>query len=188
LPAMIAAVAHGRLDPRLTDVVATDPLYCSGYRPSCTGSAGNGFSLGAYLGVLCRDEAPFIDTTALSSKAGGDSTYEAVFVGDPYLAACKEWDVPPADPAVHQPEHTDVPQLFVTGQFDSFSPPPVVLQEARTMDHTWALEIPGQTHNALGFSDCPIGIRNAWIRNTTSPPADTSCLSEMGIVFQTNRG
>jgi pimeloyl-ACP methyl ester carboxylesterase len=187
LPAMISASAHGRLDPQLAAIVAHDPLFCSGYRPSCTEPGAEGFSLGVYLTVLCRDEAPFIDPDALARKAGGDPTFEAVFVRDPYLAACKVWNVPPAGPTIHQPVHTDVPQLLLSGQFDSFSPSPVAKEVAKTFGNAWVLEIPGQTHNALGFSDCPIGIRNEWIRDPMSPPAGTTCLGDMGIVFQTRR-
>jgi pimeloyl-ACP methyl ester carboxylesterase len=182
LPAMIAAAARGRLDPGLAGILATDPLFCSGYRPSC---GGQGFSLGVYLTVLCRDEAPFIDRAALARQVGGDPAFEAVFVRNPYLAACNEWSVPPADPTVHQPVHTEVPQLLLLGRFDSFSPLPVAKEAAKTFGNAWVLEVPGQTHNALGFSDCPIGIRNAWIQDPTSPPVDTTCLREMGIHFNT---
>ena len=184
-PAMIAAAAQGRLDPGLARTLAKDPLFCAGYRPSCTGVGVQGFSLGAYLTVLCRDEAPFIDRTALARDARGDPTFEAVFVRDPYLAACKQWDVAPADPAVHQPGGTDVPELLFLGRFDSFSPLPVAREAAKTFGNAWVLEVPGQTHNALGFSDCPIGIRNAWIQDPTSPPVDTTCLRDMGIHFNT---
>jgi pimeloyl-ACP methyl ester carboxylesterase len=185
LPAIIAAAAHGRIDPQLAEIVANDPLFCAGYRPSCTGVGVQRFSLGVYLTVLCRDEAPFIDPAALTREAGGDPTLEAVFVRDPYLAACKEWNVPPADSAVHQAARTDVPQLILLGRFDSFSPLPVAKEAAKTFGNAWVLEVPGQTHNALGFSDCPIGIRNAWIQDPTSPPVDTSCLKDMRIEFLT---
>ena len=93
--------------------------------------------------------------------------------------------MPPAGPTIHQPVHTDVPQLLFSGQFDSFSPFPAVEVAVKTFGNAWVLEIPGQTHNALGFSDCPIGIRNEWIRSPTSPPTATTCLKDMGIVFQT---
>jgi pimeloyl-ACP methyl ester carboxylesterase len=187
LPEMIAAAAHGRMDPELVNIVANDPLFCSGYRPSCTGGA-QGFGLGVYLTVLCRDEAPFIDHAALAREVGDDPAFEAVFLHDPYLAACEEWNVPPADPAVHEPVRTDVPELLLSGQFDSFSPPPMALEATKTSSSAWVLEIPGQTHNTLGFSDCPIGIRNEWIRDPASPPPHTSCLKDMGIVFQTGGG
>jgi pimeloyl-ACP methyl ester carboxylesterase len=189
LPAMIAAAADGQLDPQLATIVSNDPLFCSGYRPSCSAtdspSFSPGFSLGVYLTVFCRDEVPFIDETSIARAAGGDPVYEAVFVDDPYLAACKDWSVPPADPRVHQPVRTDVPALLLSGQFDSFSPPPVAKEAVKGYGTAWALAVPGQTHNTLGFTECPITIRNQWIRNPMSPPDDT-CLKDMGIVFQTS--
>jgi pimeloyl-ACP methyl ester carboxylesterase len=183
MPTIIAAAARGQLDPDLADIVATDPLYCSGYRPVCTGPGGKGFSHGVYLTVFCRDEAPFIDSAALTRETQGDRTLAAVFTRDPYLAACAAWSVPPADPVVHEAVQTSVPQLMMSGQFDSFSPPPVTKQSAKAFEHAWALEVPGQTHNVLGFSDCPISIRNAWITNPASPPAPTSCLNNLRIAF-----
>jgi hypothetical protein len=183
LPAMIAAAARGRIDPQLEAILGNDPLFCAGYRPSCIGA--EAFSLGVYLTVLCRDELPFVDRSALARAIGGDPTFDAVFVHDPYLAACKEWDVPPAAEAVHLPVRADVPALLLSGQFDSFSPPPAAEEAVKDYGTGWALTIPGQTHNALGFVECPIDIRNEWIRNPMSPPNDTTCLKDMGIVFQT---
>ena len=181
LPAMIAAAARGRIDPQLAEIMTNAPLFCAGYRPSCS----SGFSLGVYLTALCRDEVPFIDPASLAEAAGGDPTYEAVFVHDPYLAACEAWDVPPADSSVHDPVRADVPALLFSGQFDSFSPPPAARDALKDYGTGWVLEIPGQTHNALGFTECPIGIRNRWIWHPMSPPRDTRCLKDMGIMFQT---
>ncbi|MDP9299387.1 MAG: alpha/beta hydrolase [Actinomycetota bacterium] len=178
LPAMIVAAADGRLSPRLATIEASDPPFCAGYRPLCSGQ---GFSLGAYLSVFCSDEAPFVDQTALEAAAGDDPAFQAVFARDPYLAACAVWDVPASDPTVHQPVYTDVPLLLLLGQFDSFSPLSIAREGAKTFDNVEVLEIPGQTHNALGFNDCPIAIRNDWIREPTSPP-DITCLKGMPSV------
>jgi hypothetical protein len=60
----------------------------------------------------------------------------------------------------------------------------MAMEATKTSSDAWVLEIPGQTHNAMGFSDCPIGIRNEWIRDPASPPPHTSCLKDMRVFFQ----
>ena len=50
LPRIISDAAHGRLAPELAQTVATDPIFCSGYRPLCHDAR---FSLGLYLTNYC---------------------------------------------------------------------------------------------------------------------------------------
>ena len=38
-------------------------------------------------------------------------------------------------------------------------------------------EVPNQSYNAFGFSDCPRLIRNAWIDAIAAAPVDVSCLT-----------
>ena len=183
LPATIAAAASGKVSPQLTSILSEDPTLC-GYRPECVQQGSARFSWGLYMSVLCRDEAPFVDADALSDAIGGDATYRAVFEDDPYLAACDLWDVLRA--SVRSPGTLlDVPMLMMVGQFDSYSSKPIAEAAARTMPVSFLLEVPGQTHNVMGYDECPIQIRNAWVLHPGSPPADTSCLSTMHTTFST---
>ena len=75
--------------------------------------------------------------------------------------------------------------LMMVGQFDSYSSKPIAEAAARTMPMSFLLEVPGQTHNVMGYDECPIQIRNAWVLHPESPPADTSCLSTMHATFST---
>jgi pimeloyl-ACP methyl ester carboxylesterase len=179
LPAIIAAAARGRLTDELAEIVVRGTTFCAGYHPLCAPS--EEFSLGNYLSVLCGDEAPFIEPATVSTAAAGDPSYEQVFVDHPFLAACDAWGVPSSGPTVHEPVSTDVPLLILPGQFDSFSPPPVATTASETFSTAWVVEVPWQTHNTLGFSDCPIEIRNAWIIEPTSPPG-TACLKDMPAI------
>lgn len=181
VPGIITDAAAGRLSAELARLVADDPLFCAGYRPLCAGQ--NGFAWGVFLTTFCRDQVPFIDRATVTRQASGDPAYQQVFANSPYLAACDAWQVPAGPPAVHQPVDTQVPLLLLVGQFDSFSPPQVQAAVSR-LDHAWAVQVPGQTHNVLGFSDCPIDIRNAWVHQPSAPPAGTQCLHEMGIQFR----
>jgi pimeloyl-ACP methyl ester carboxylesterase len=185
LPDTIAAAAQGRISGPLATALADSPLYCPGYRPLCIGVGDQGFSLGVYLTVLCRDQAPFIDRAALATAVGDDPAFRRLVEEHPYLAACEVWGVAPASPAVARPVHTEVPLLLLVGQFDSYSSAAAARQVAATLPQAWVVQVPGSTHNALGFSDCPIGIRNAWVQDPTGPPRDTSCLHKLRVSFAT---
>ena len=52
----------------------------------------------------------------------------------------------------------------------------------RRADNAFVLEIPNQSYNALGFTECRLAIRNAWVDAPTSPAADTSCLGQIPAI------
>jgi TAP-like protein len=131
------------------------------------GVGDQGFSLGAYLTVLCRDQAPFIDRAALTSAAGDDPAFRQLVDKHPYLAACTVWGVAPANPVVARPPTTEVPLLLLVGQLDSYSSAAEARQVAAILPQAWVIEVPGLTHNALGFSDCPSASATA---GSSTPP------------------
>ena len=182
LPRIITDAARGVLSPDLARLVAADPVFCAGYRPLCTGQ--DGFGLGVYLTVLCRDQLPFVDSAALSAAANGEPAYQTVFVNSPYRTACAAWDVPAADPATHESIRTGVPLLLLTGQFDSFSAPAWAQTRAGRLEHAWAVTVAGQTHNVLGFSECAIATRNAWRQAPMSPPSSDVCSGHVGFLTE----
>jgi pimeloyl-ACP methyl ester carboxylesterase len=181
LPSTIAAAAKGKVSNQLATILSGDPTLCAGYRPSCPQRSG--FSWGLYLSVFCRDEAPFVDQGALGAAAGRDPAYRAAFEDDPYLAACRVWGVPPAHPSVQEPVSVDTPMLIMIGQFDSFSPLKIAQDASSTLPGAYVLQIPTQTHNVMGFDECPIQIRNAWIEHPEAPPPLTDCLPNMPADF-----
>jgi pimeloyl-ACP methyl ester carboxylesterase len=178
LPSTIASAAAGGVSDQLVRILSSEPTLCAGYRPIC-GHAG--FSLGAYLSILCRDDAPFIDVAAVD--ADPTPAYHAVFGDNPYLAACVPWAVPPADDVVHQPLAGSLLLLVLAGQFDAFVPDTLVTESLSARLNTYLVRVPAQTHNVIGFTECAIAIRNAWVDHPEAPPADTSCLDSLKITF-----
>lgn len=113
----------------------------------------------------------------------GEAPYRRLFEDNPYLAACESWSVSPANAAIHEPLTTDLPVLIMTGALDSFSGASAAADAAAYLPNALVLEVPGQTHNVLGFSDCTLAIRNAWIDEPGARP-DTACLEELTITFE----
>jgi hypothetical protein len=43
--------------------------------------------------------------------------------------------------------------------------------------------VPAQTHNVLGYTECTLTIRNAWVDHPDRAPAETGCLAGLRITF-----
>jgi hypothetical protein len=146
LPATIATIGHRRDPARtlaaLAALDASAQTYCGGYLSAC--STAQTLSQGAYYSVLCRDEVPFTDVSALRRAAAGDAAWSADYVANPYLDACTAWDVPPASPSIAEPLVTDIPVYVDGGAFSPFVSP-AVLREGTS----------GFSNLALGIS--PLG-------------------------------
>ena len=97
-----------------------------------------------------------------------------VVATNPWVEACARWKVPSAGPSVTQPVRSDVPTLIVLGRYDPYASPGVVRRADATLTQRWVIVNPSGGHNSLSQS-CMIEIRNAWIRDPTSPP-DLGCL------------
>jgi len=61
--------------------------------------------------------------------------------------------------------------------------PAFVTQALSERPNTYVVIVPAQTHNVLGFTECVIAIRNAWVEAPDAPPTDTSCLGTLKITF-----
>lgn len=92
--------------------------------------------------------------------------------GGAYAKACASW------PRVDVPAGvgSSVPTLLLFGAMDPYVDATRLLASAgRT---TFVVEVPHQTHNALGFDECPIAVRNAWVDDPETGPR-TECLAGM---------
>ena len=180
LPAAIAEASAGQPSRLLAEILANDPVLCAGYRPLCPRQPRT-FSLGVYLDVLCGDIAPFLDED-LFAETVRDSPYRGLFEDNPYLAACDVWATRQSEASLHEPLATDLPVLIMVGRLDSYSSPPAATSAAASLPNGFVVEVPGQTHNVLGFTECTLGIRNAFINDPETRP-DTRCLEGLAITF-----
>lgn len=183
-PALVAEARHGRVDVDVTTTLVSHGSLCAGYRYDCLSH----FSVGAYLSVLCRDEAPFMDLSALRRGTARVSGLDAALGTNPYLAACPAWKVPPAAPTVHAPVHAPVPVLTVSGQFDPFSQTSFTRRFGRSLVTSFPIEVPALTHNPLETSGCQVQIRDAWLERPQLPPGGASCLGRLSVEFATPPG
>lgn len=158
----LAGIVAGRIPLDLQHRVSSDGP-CLGYRPTCPGRS---FSLGAYLTVTCGIPVATDSPTGATAR-------------DPFVEACPEWPVSPGESG----SLGAVPTLQLRGALDPFaaSPQPTEAGAAR-----YAVVVPGQTHNVLGYDECPIAIRNAWIDAPGSPPASDCVAAVPPIAVDAN--
>ncbi len=67
---------------------------------------------------------------------------------------------------------------------DSFARPEWSEEHAAARDKAWVFTAPNNTHNTLGFDECAIGVRNAWVMSPTSPPDPTKCAVQPELEFR----
>jgi pimeloyl-ACP methyl ester carboxylesterase len=165
LPALLRAVLHGRLPDAAARRLSTDRDVCLGYRSEC---GEHESALGVYLTVMCRDPAVSNPMPSPATLPLGVSIFDT---DNPYRSACRAWGVAPAVPPAAQ-ILPNVPTLALVGALDPFSSAADAngLVSGRPQ---FLVTFPGSTHNTLGFSDCPISLRNVWLDQPRRAPVNT---------------
>ena len=177
LPGILHLVVNGHVPRGILTVggsITSAPALCIGLSFDC----GPLRSDGAFFSVLCHDELPFVDRDALGSSANGDPAAQEDFVDSPYFNVCTTWGVGSADPSAAQPVTSDIPTLFIVGQFDPFSPVPEVQAASTTFPNGRVIVTPWQTTNPNGSLECPRSIRTAWWDDPAARP-DTRCFKQI---------
>jgi len=165
-------------DP-LVAALASDPGDCLGLYPGC-----ERMTFGALYSIVCRDIGPSVDRAAIDQAVRGRSAWAQLFDPAAILAPCDAWSVAPAGqaPAAGSPT-AGVRSLLMSGALDPFTIPSAQLAAAVAGDPAaTVLEIPNQSYNVLGYTECPRTIRNAWLDLPSGPPPDTTCLGHIGPV------
>ena len=73
---------------------------------------------------------------------------------------------------------SDIPTMFIGGQFDPFSAVPEIRAASRTFPNGHVIVTPWETTNPNGSLECPRSIRTAWWDDPTSQP-DTRCFKRI---------
>jgi pimeloyl-ACP methyl ester carboxylesterase len=183
VPATVRSVLDGKLSATDGAVInlASDVGDCLGLLGMSTSCEEP--NIGALYSIVCRDVAGQIDQSRLDASIDARPAYADVFSPSPLLAPCDAWGVEPSGPGPQGSITGGIPMLVLRGAFDPFSAPPSEVSEATTgLDNVYVLDIPNQSYNVLGWTECPRSIRNAWIDAPNAPPADTSCLATIPTI------
>jgi pimeloyl-ACP methyl ester carboxylesterase len=177
LPGVLEAIGGGHAPASLLTIagsITSAPALCVGFSFDCRPQRSDG----TFFSVFCHDELPFADRDALASAADGDPATQEDFVESPYFDICDVWDVGSADPSAALPVTSDIPTLFIAGQFEPFSSVPEIQAASETFPNGYVIVTPWQSTNPNGSLECPRSIRTVWWDDPTSRP-DTRCFKQI---------
>ncbi|HZV23978.1 MAG TPA: alpha/beta hydrolase [Luteimonas sp.] len=127
-------------------------------------------SFGMQLSVICSEDA-----YGLKDNPDDAATLLGNQFADYLGAQCEVWPkgTMPAD--FHQPLHTNVPALLMSGEFDPVTPPRYGEEVARALPNGRHLVVRGQGHNVIG-TGCMPKLFAQFIDRADARTLDAKCL------------
>lgn len=168
LPAFVSEVAAG--GGGITDLSA------QGY------SSLNPISWGMRNSIWCYEHVAFLTPEIIAAaNTGVSDRWAQLFLEwsiQPALEACPIWRTA-ASPAIeHEPIHSDIPTLILTGEFDPSTPPRYGEQIAATLSHGQSVELPDTSHFIVDAGGCGMQLAGAFFDDPTAP-VDTACMADI---------
>lgn len=111
-------------------------------------SYGNVVALGMHNSVVCSEDVPFWDLTKVN-RVELEKTYLGTDQLDGLRSICAIWPRGPIDPDFHEPLHTDVPALLLSGSDDPVTPPSDAEQAKHGFTHSIHIVLKGFGHGQL---------------------------------------
>ncbi len=145
-------------------------------------------SLGMGLSVHCIEEFPFnrpADVEAAVEPLPSPLAQLGREAAAGQAARCRVWQVAPADPLENEPVVSDIPTLLLAGDFDPVTPPAFAERTAAHLTRAFYFELPGQSHDVIGATDCGMELVTAFLDRPDTPPA-AGCLQRLFFGFVTD--
>lgn len=138
----------------------------------------SGLSRGMLHSVECYEEAPFNPPEAIQAAAGVQPILLDYLPIHFNLAICDIWPSGQAGPVEDEPLHSDIPTLFLVGEYDPYTPPAWSERAAETLPNSYLYIFPGIGHGPVSYAKCARSILLEFVEEPTTAP-DASCLVEM---------
>lgn len=123
--------------------------------------------------VVCSEDVPFYRVDA-EQRAELAKTFLGTSQLDGLRAVCGIWPRGPVDPDFHQPLHSDVPALLLSGGNDPITPPRYAAEASRGFTHGLSLVVPGFGHGQL-TDPCMAEIMAQFVRRASVTGLKTRC-------------
>lgn len=137
-------------------------------------SLGNSLAMGMLLCVTCSEDVARIDPHTIGQYTDG------TFLGDhrvrQQMAICEFWPKSDIPADYGQPVTSDVPVLFLSGQFDPVTPP--LFGELAVKNHSRGLHVVAPGAHGIG-GPCIESIMRAVLETGRTRGVDTSCVKSM---------
>ncbi|MCS6870919.1 MAG: alpha/beta fold hydrolase [Anaerolineae bacterium] len=131
-------------------------------------------SYGMNLSVVCAESVPFYTADLLAAIP--DSTYFSALPNDTYSELCAAWRSAELDESEIAPVSSNVPTLFLAGDFDPITPTAFALTARARFPNSVLARFPYQGHTILPNSLCAQRLVRAFYANPSQ--LDTSCTGQ----------
>ena len=138
--------------------------------------------------VVCSEDVPFYHVDA-AQRAELARTFLGTSQLDGLQAICKIWPHGPMDADFHQPLHSDVPALLLSGGNDPITPPRYAAQAALGFTHGLSVVVSGFGHGQL-TDPCMAGVMAQFVDRASVSGLDTACTRRLSPMpfFLTRNG
>ena len=123
--------------------------------------------------VVCSEDVPFYHVSA-EQRAELARTFLGTSQLDGLEAICRIWPRGPVDTDFHEPLHSDVPALLLSGSDDPITPPRYAAQASRGFTRHLNLVIRGFGHGQL-TDPCMAQLMAQFVRRASVSGLDTAC-------------
>lgn len=130
-------------------------------------------SEGAYFSVRCPDDQLLPASELLPHQQSETVSVIADalrLVGEEQVANCAAWNVPPASAPATLDFISDVPALFLSGAYDSATPPHWAESVAERLNSGWHFVFPNVSHGVLEDEPCAAAIMREFLDNPRGAP------------------
>lgn len=149
---------------------------------------GDAIAEGMNDSVVCSEDVPFYRVDA-AERAELARTFLGTSQLDGLQAICKVWPHGPVDADFHQPLHSNVPALLLSGSNDPITPPRYAAQASHGFARSLSLVVPGFGHGQL-TDPCMAGVMARFVGQASVSGLDTTCTRHLAPMpfFLTRNG
>ena len=122
--------------------------------------------------VVCSEDVPFFPAV---DRQRLDATYQGTEQLDALAEICKLWPKGPVDADLHDPLHSEVPSLLLSGEADPVTPPANAERLARGLARHRLLVLSGEGHGQLA-TGCMPRVVAAFLDARDPQALDAACL------------
>ncbi|HEY0748366.1 MAG TPA: alpha/beta hydrolase [Steroidobacteraceae bacterium] len=135
---------------------------------------GDQLANGMQYTVICSEDEPFF-ASAKIDRAAIAKTYQGTDLMDALHEICKLWPRGPVDADLHEPLHSDIPTLLLSGEADPVTPPADAERAAMGLTQHRHLILQGEGHGQLA-TGCIPRLMADFLGSAAPEQLDASCL------------
>ena len=134
-------------------------------------------AMGMHNSIVCSEDAPRFAAAGL--RAALEKTYIGTVIYDGIGAICGIWPRGAVDADFHEPLHSTVPALLLSGEFDPATPPDYGAAAAAGFEQHLHIVIPGQGHGQTSLP-CVQRLLRDFVDSGNVGKLDTTCVGNIG--------